>query len=199
MKKSILLFFLFISLSHSTIFAQSTSLNKKQPTLSIHFILNDFRTAEVIKNSSFGQVLLNDQWSNFSEMSPGLALAYHKGISSHVDFMASLGASYAKFTPKDRMTNTTERLLLEADANVNVKLLPDNYAVTPFVTAGVGASLYGVHYGAYIPFGLGLQVRLGDDAFILTGLQYRTGITQFTGNHLNYSIGFSAPIGTRGN
>jgi hypothetical protein len=140
------------------------------------------------------------KWSSFDEMFPGLSIAYYKGLSEHVDFMASLGGSFAKYELRNKtQTSRSEKILLEADANLNMKLLTDNYRITPYITAGVGASLYGVHYGAYIPLGLGLQIKLGDDAFIVSGFQYRTGITDFTANHLNYSIGFAAPLGSKGN
>jgi hypothetical protein len=128
-------------------------------------------------------------------MYPGLSISYFNGISDQVDFMASLGGSFAKYDFKSGQTNRAERLLLELDANVNVKLLPDNYKVTPYITAGVGTSVYGVHHGAYIPLGLGFQVRLGEGAFLFSNFQYRTGITEFTNNHFNYAIGFGAPLG----
>ncbi|HEX8330977.1 MAG TPA: hypothetical protein VF622_00075 [Segetibacter sp.] len=199
MKKTVVLVFLVFSISFCTSFAQSssTSINKKQPTLSVHFILNDYRTAQMIKNSSLSEVLIKDDISKFTEMSPGLSIAYFKGISDHVDFMATFGGSFAKYEFKNGRSERSEKLLLEVDANVNVKLLPDNYRVTPYVTAGVGTSLYGAHYGAYIPLGLGLQFRLGEDAFLFTNMQYRTGITEFTNNHFNYSIGFGAPLGAK--
>jgi hypothetical protein len=194
MKKTVVLVFLVFTLCFSTSFAQSNSTNKKQPTLSVNFILNDFRTAQRIQSTSLSEVFIKDDLSKFTEMSPGLSVAYFNGISEHVDFMATFGGSFAKYDFKNGRTSRSESILLELDANVNVKLLPDNYKVNPYFTAGVGTSLYGVHYGAYIPLGLGLQFRLGEDAFLFSNMQYRTGITEFAGNHLNFSFGFGAPL-----
>lgn len=196
MKKTVGLLFLLICLSYSKSFSQEKFPNKKQQTLSVHFMLNDFRTAQLIDKSSIGEVLNHDRISKFTDMSPGLSVTYYKGVSNHVDFMASLGGSYSRYDFKNGTSARSEKLLLEADANVNIKLLPDSYRVTPYLTAGVGASLYSVHYGAYIPLGLGIQFKLGEDAFIFSNMQYRTGITEFTANHLNYSLGFGAPIGS---
>jgi hypothetical protein len=197
MKKTIVLFLLFVSLTCTTAFSQTGSINPKQPTVSVHFTLNDYRTPQLIKNTSVSQVLRTDSWSSFKEMSPGLSVAYHKGLSDHVDFMASLGGAYVKYQLRNGKQVSSERILIEADVNLNMKLLPDNFPVNPYVTAGVGASLYGVHYGAYIPLGLGLQFKLGEDAFLFSNFQYRTGITEFTNNHMNLSVGFGAPIGSK--
>jgi len=194
MKKTVVLVILLIFLSNNT-YAQLKSINKKQRTLSIHFMLNDYRTAHLINNTSVGEVINDDNFSKFTEMSPGLSISYYKGISSHVDFMASIGGSYTKYDFKNNTSGRSDKLLIEADANLNYKLLPDSYRLTPYITTGVGASLYSVHYGAYIPLGLGLQVRLGEEAFLFSNLQYRVGISDFTANHLNYSIGFGAPLG----
>ena len=196
MKKAVFIVFLFVSLAVNSFAQTTTNTYKKQPTLSVQFMLNDYRTAQAINNTSLSQVLKNDQISNFTDMAPGLSVSYYKGISDHVDFMASLGGSSAKYEFKNGRQNRAAKILLEADANVNLKLLSDRYKVTPYITAGVGASLYGVHYGAYIPMGLGLQFRLGEDEFLFTNAQYRNGITDYANNHLNFAIGFGAPLGS---
>jgi hypothetical protein len=197
MKKTILLVFSLASFFAFPTFSQTSSTYKKQPTLSVNFLLNDYRTAQLIQERSVSEVLKHDTWSEIREMFPGLAITYHKGLSDHVDFSTTIGGSYVKYELKNGGSSRSERILLELDANVNVKLLSDKYVVTPYLTAGVGASLYGVHYGAFIPLGFGLQFRLGEDAFLFSNLQYRTGITDFANNHLNYSIGFGAPLGTK--
>jgi len=195
MKKISLLILLFISLSFHTAFAQSTgSINKKGSTLAVSFMLNDYRSATAINSSSLGQAVSNNKLSKLNEMAPGVSISYFKGLSDHFDFMASIGGSSSRYDFKNGGANRSAKFLLEADANINMKLLPDTYMVTPYFTAGLGASLYGVHYGAYIPLGLGIQFNLGEDAFLFTNLQYRTGITEFANNHLNYSLGFGAPL-----
>jgi hypothetical protein len=195
MKKISLLFLLIFTISFFTISAQSTnSLYKKNPSLSVNFMLNDYRSATAINNSSLSEALRTDKLSSFTDMSPGVSISYYKGLSDHFDFMSTIGGSSPKYDFKNGKTNRSAKLLLEADAAINMKLLPDNYKVTPYLTLGVGASLYGAHYGAYIPMGLGIQFKLGEDAFLFTNLQYRNGITEFANNHLNYSLGFGAPL-----
>jgi len=205
MKK--ILFVVYVSLVTSASFSQSTltsenkkifrTENKKKPLLSVNFMLNDFRTADRIKSSSVSSVFAHKGWSKISEMSPGLSINYMQGLTDHIDFMASLGGSFADFNFKNvenASTPSSNRFLLEADANAVFKLLTDKYIVNPYLSAGVGASLYNASYGAYIPFGFGIQFKLSEESFLFTNAQYRLGITDKSSNHFNYSIGFAAPL-----
>ncbi len=191
MKKTLFIFVIaFISFST---FAQESY--KKKPSLSINFMMNDFRTAERLKANTLDAVISNKKWAKFNEMAPGLSIQYMQGLTEHFDFVSSLGGSFADFNFKNQAgTNTTSTFLLELDANLIAKLLSDKYILSPFLSIGVGASNYKSSYGAYIPFGAGLQVKLSDESFIFTSGQYRVGITDKTANHFNYSIGFAAPL-----
>jgi OOP family OmpA-OmpF porin len=191
MKKILLL--VCASILMSTAFSQTTSY-KKQPSLGIHFIFNDFKTPQLIKANSLSSVINNKQFSKLKEMDPGFMITYGQGITDHVDFVASFGGSFVKYPLKNRPAETTERFLAELDANVNVKLLNDSYVVNPYLTAGAGVSYYKVHYGAYIPVGAGFQVRLSENDFIKLQAQYRIGITELASNHLNFSLGFTTAI-----
>lgn len=192
MKKTLLIFI--ILLLTGAIYGQVNSY-KKKPTLSINFILNDFATADLISNNSLSSVLKDKKWSKFNDMDPGLAISYFQGISENVDFMASMGASIVNYSFKNRPSLGSDNFLLETDANVVVKLLSDKYIVTPYLSVGAGVSMYKIYWGAYIPFGFGIQLKLAENTFLNTQLQYRTGITDLTNNHFNYSIGFGTPIG----
>lgn len=174
-------------------FSQTGSF-KKQPTLSVNFMMNDYRTAEQLKSATLGGVFNEGSWSSVSQMSPGLSVNYLQGLTDYIDFMATLSGSFVDYTMKNRSRTGSEKFLLEADANVNMKLLRDQYIVNPYLTAGVGLSKYSVHWGAYIPFGLGLQFKLSPESYLFTNFQYRTGITDNASNHFNYSIGFGAPL-----
>ena len=192
MKK--LLFLVVVTLFSVAGFSQPY-LYKKKPTLSVNFILNDFRTADMIRMNSLAGVFKNKQWSKVSQMGPGLAINYAQGITDYVDFTASMGASIVDYTFKNKPTTGADNFLLETDANIAIKLLSDKYLVTPYLSAGAGVSMYKVYWGAYIPFGFGLQFRLAENTFLNTQMQFRTGISENTNNHFNYSIGFGTPIG----
>src|ERR1700754_117086 len=48
----------------------------QNPTLGVHFLFHDFKTAIDIRNSSLSTVLKNKQFGKVKEMSPGLAINY---------------------------------------------------------------------------------------------------------------------------
>ncbi len=190
MKKILLIVLLFgITASYAQV-----SEYKKRPTLSINFIGNDFRSAQLIKQQSLSTVLRDKTFSSLSQLKYGLGIGYLQGVSSHIDFMSTLNASLLKYPFKNMPASTSDKVLLEADANVNIKLLTDRYTVVPYLTTGVGASMYSNTFGAYIPFGTGLQFNLGQESFLFTQAQYRVGITDGTNEHFVFSLGFGVPI-----
>jgi OmpA-OmpF porin, OOP family len=175
-------------------FSQNSD-NIRPRALGISFIMNDFGTAQKIRNGSLEQVLREKTWSKFRDMSPGLALTYFQGLKSHVDFAGTLVASYVNY-PVPNKTISSDNLLLEVDASINLKLLSDRYWVTPYLTAGIGGSRYKSYYGAILPLGGGFKVNFYDEAALFFGTQYRVGITkETTASHFLYSIGIAGVIG----
>ena len=180
------------------LFSQTLTSYKKTPTLSVNFFLKDMQTANLIDHTSLSSVLNNKQWTKTKDMSPGLALQYFEGLTDHIDFMGSLGGSFVKypFSYYSGVTSPTEsKFLLETSANLNFKLLTDNYFMVPYFTLGLGASMYnGAYFAAYVPTGLGLQLNLGEGTFVNTVFGYNAKISPLSTNHLTYSIGISSPL-----
>jgi len=195
MKKT-LLSFLTLGLM-VTSFGQSTDL-KKRPTLSINFFLKDFKTPAAISNNTLGLVLRDKSWTKMNDMSPGFSIQYFEGLSNHLDFMAGLGGSFLKYPFQSKsgiQSSTQDKFLLEADAGVNLKLLTDKYFMVPYISAGLGASMYaGTYFGAYIPVGTGLQFNLGEGNFVNLQWSYHLGISDLTNYNFQYSLGFSSPL-----
>ncbi len=178
--------------------AQTPTSYKKRSSLGIAFFLNDMFTAHRVSKTSLSNVLQNKQWTKTTDMTPGLSIQYFEGLDEHIDFMATLNGTYSKypFYPKSGVAPSTRtRFLMEADANVNLKLLTDKYTFVPYLTLGVGASMYGgTYFAAQGNTGLGLQVNLGNETFINTQLLYRPAISSLAVNHLAYSIGLASPL-----
>ncbi|AXY78168.1 OmpA family protein [Paraflavitalea soli] len=169
----------------------------QNPTLGVHFIFNDFKSAQAIRSTSLGAALRNKQFGKVKEMSPGLAINYIHGLSPSFDFTGTLAGSILDYSFKDGTTAGKDNLLLEVDASIRGKMFSNKYVVSPYFQVGVGASKYKGYYGAFIPAGLGLQVNLFDEAFLLINSQYRIGITDKASNHFFYSIGLAGAIGKR--
>ena len=181
--------------------AQTPVSYKKRPTLGVNFLLKDMKTAVLIDRTSLSNVLSNDLWTKIKDMSPGLSLTYYQGLTEHIDFMGNLGGSYTiypfSFNSGIAPPNDS-RFLLETDASANVKLLTDKHVIVPYLSFGIGASMYGgTYFAAYAPMGAGIQVNLGEGTFINTAFSYRAMVSALSINHLNYSIGFSSPLKER--
>ncbi|HEY0356681.1 MAG TPA: hypothetical protein VGC29_10775 [Flavisolibacter sp.] len=186
--------FIILSLLSLDSIAQSDNIRPK--SIGVSFILNDFLTANRIRNGSLEQVMREDRWAKFSEMAPGLAITYFKGLHRNVDFAGTLGASFANYPFPNKPAFDRESLLLEADASVNLKMFSDAYWFTPYLIAGIGASKFRNYYGAFIPLGGGIKVNFFDEASLFINTSYRIPVTAETANyHLMYSIGVSGIIG----
>ncbi|MES2880874.1 MAG: hypothetical protein V4676_01905, partial [Bacteroidota bacterium] len=133
---------------------------KKKPTFGFQFIMNDFQTAADLRSSGLSNVLKAEDWYKTKRMSPGLAVNYIQGLSNHVDFAATLSGSFLDYPVPTRLQNVDDRLLLEAAATANLKLVSDKYWFNPFLTLGIGASKYKGYFGAFIPAGVGIQIRV---------------------------------------
>lgn len=179
--------------------AQTTAPSyKKRPTLSVNFFLKDMKTADLIDHTSLSTVLSNSQWTKVRDMSPGLGLAYYEGLTEQIDFVATLGGSYVKYPFSyyaGVKPSSDNKFLLETSASLNFKLLSDKYFLVPYLSLGLGGSMYGgTYFAAYMPTGVGLQLNLGEGTFVHTMFGYNAKVSSLATNHLTYSIGIGSPL-----
>lgn len=170
-----------------------------RPTsVGVSFFFNDYATAQRIRTTSLSNVMANKQWAKFREMSPGLALTYFKGLTNQIDFAGTIAGSFSRVPIAGKEEISQERFLVEADASVNLKMFSDKYIFTPYLIAGVGASIYEGELGAFVPLGGGLKVNLFDEAAIFVTSQYRVPVSLETNAyHFMNSIGIAGVIGNR--
>lgn len=166
----------------------------KNPAIGIHFIENDFKGADYIRNNSLADAFKNKQFANPKNMKAGLSIDYLRGISNHFDFSATLNGSYLDYPLHNGTILGKGNLLLETDALLIAKMFTDRHWVSPFLLTGIGVSKYNSYYGIFIPAGVGLQVNFSNEAFLLTNAQYRVGATNKVNNHFYYSIGLAGNI-----
>jgi OmpA-OmpF porin, OOP family len=192
--KKILLVFLSISVIGNS-FGQNDY--KKRPALGVHFILNDFKTAASLRATSLSNVLQTKQWKQTKDMAAGLGLSYIQGLGNNIDFAGTVSGSFLDYPVPNKSLTGSNNLLLEGVATANLKLLTDKYWLSPFITAGIGGSKYKGYFAAIAPVGLGLQVNIYDEAFILINSQYRIPITENAAYHLYHSVGIAGNIGKK--
>jgi outer membrane protein OmpA-like peptidoglycan-associated protein len=95
------------------------------------------------------------------------------------------------------MFNYQTKALVEGDVSLNIKLLTDQHAVTPYISIGAGASKWGVYYSAYSPVGLGMRINVLDEAYVTLQSQYRFAISGNATQHIFYGIGIGSSIGKK--
>ncbi len=170
---------------------------KKLPSLGIHLFFNDFQTAAEMRSSGLGNVVRDKQWSRSRRMTPGLAISYMQGLSNKLDFAATISGSIGEYPVPNKLSTTQQKVILEAVATGNLKLLSDKYYINPFLTMGVGASKYKGYYAAFMPIGAGMQIKITNDIFLTANSQYRVAITENSAYHFYHSFGVVAPIKKR--
>ncbi len=192
MKKIILSVLTFGLLLNS--FAQENY--KKLPALGLHFLFNDFKTASELRTGGLANVIRNKNWLKSDRMNVGLGLSYMEGLSNNLDFVTTASGSFVDYPVPDK-ASTGIKFLLDVTAVANLKLLSDHYVVSPYLSLGAGVSKAGGYYGAFIPAGVGIQINLLDESFIMLNSQYRVPITENVAYHLYHSIGIAGNIKKR--
>jgi outer membrane protein OmpA-like peptidoglycan-associated protein len=180
-------------------FAQDSKKHVKPATLVVQFGMFDFATADAMRKSSIGSVIANEQWTKLKDMNAGLGFSFIKGLNNHIDysvngFFSSLSYPYRDNTPPSK----SNYLLTEIDASGHLKLLTDNYIVVPYLSAGIGGSIYEEgKIDAFMPLGAGLQFRLGPGTFAFSNFQYRVPVTARANYHFLYTLGVGTSIGKK--
>ena len=158
----------------------------------VSFNLYDFKTAELIRTTSLNAVIRDKQFGD--EMSSGIGLHYFKGLKKHIDFAASLNASYLSQNLPDN-PDPTDRYMFQLEGTAHFKLVTDKYWLQPYLIGGFGAQKYYIYYGAYMPLGLGLNVNFFDEGRLFINSTYRVPITTGTVNyHFMYAFGIAGRI-----
>ncbi|MBY0478863.1 MAG: OmpA family protein [Chitinophagaceae bacterium] len=171
---------------------------KKNPSFGIHFTGIDFKTAQDLRTKNIATVVREKQWRRAERLNPAITLSYSQGLSQHFDVMTRLSGAFLAYPSRNTTSvNLNDRFYLEADANINLKLLTDNYWVVPYLQAGVGLSKERTNWMAYLPIGAGLQVNLWDGGFLHINTGYRVPVSSRANYSLFHSIGVSIPVAER--
>lgn len=168
---------------------------KRPAYFGVSVLMNDFATPRNIRASSLSTVLNEKRVARLNEMAPGFGLHYFKGVTNHIDVAGSLHSSFATI---NRMRDAGDKFLLEADASANLKVLTERYRFTPYLIAGVGASLYDEKFDAIVPVGTGFKFNLMDEASVFVSGQYRIPVTNNRNDyHFVFNIGFAGLVGKK--
>lgn len=196
MKKAALTFFGLVFFASA--FAQNDQHYIRPSSLGFSFQFYDFVTPQRVRASSLSTVLREKQTATFKEMGPGIALSYFKGLRNKLDFAGTFALSSATYTLPNTMRDVPADLLLQADASVQFKMVPDKYFLIPYLSAGIGANKYGVYYGAFMPLGVGFRLNFFNEASLFVNARYGVPITEESvRGHLVYGFGIAGIVGAR--
>lgn len=184
MKKIIVM--LLVSVSSLTVIAQDTA-SIKPSSIAFKVGLFDFKKTPITDNAS--ETVIQG------------GLQFFKGITQHLDLMVNLDFAKLKYpfynSSKLNIAKNNE-MYTALDASVNYKLLTDENKLVPYLTAGLGvASIKNAYYTAYVPVGLGLQIKAKQGSFINILSTYRAEASALTKMHYNHSISYSLPLKLR--
>jgi outer membrane protein OmpA-like peptidoglycan-associated protein len=186
---------LLLAVNCLTVVSGQNSDLKKRPSFGFQFSFIDFQTASDLRSRGLSNVLVEKKWYKTERMNPALTLNYMQGISNHLDFMGRVTSSFLEY-PLRNSTNLSNgnKFYIEADANINLKLLPDNYWVVPYLQAGVGVAKERANWLAYMPLGVGIQINLFDETFIHLNSNYRLPVNSQANYSFLHSLGISVPL-----
>ena len=192
MKKLLMLLVTFLCISG--IIAQNTD-KKLMPSIGFQISFIDFKSANDFRTKSVSQILREKQYGKIARMNPAITLNYMQGINNNIDFMGRLTGSILTYPFRNTISlSSIEKVYVEADANVNIKLLSNNYLIVPYVQAGIGISTYSTTFMAQIPLGVGIQFNFADEVFVHLNSNYRVPVSQKANYSFMHSIGISVPI-----
>ena len=184
MKKIIII--LLVSVSSLTVIGQDTS-SIKPASIAFKIGLFNFKNTPSTENAS--QTVIQG------------GLQYFKGITEHLDLMVNLDFTklkYPFYTSSKLDIAKKNEMYTAFDASLNYKLLTDENKLVPYVSAGLGvASINNAYYTAYVPVGLGLQIKAKQGSFINILSTYRAEASALTKTHYNHSISYSLPLKLR--
>jgi OOP family OmpA-OmpF porin len=169
----------------------------QDPTLSVFFAFNDFKSAANVRSTSLSAAIRNNQFGKISEMSPGLGLNYIEGLHPHYDVSISLTGSFLDYPFENKPPLNKDNFLMEGDVSLRGKMFSNKSIISPYLQIGAGASFYAGYYAAYIPAGAGIQLSFFDEAYLLVNAQYRIPVTPLSSYHFYYSIGLAGKIGRK--
>lgn len=166
----------------------------KPATFGFGISLFDFTTASRIRQSSLSSVINNKQGAKLEDFAPGANFTYSKGLLPKVDFAATLSFASGSVILQNSPERTRKGGMVAADASIHLKLLTEDFAVVPYLSGGLGATVFKGFYGAMMPLGTGLRFRITEDASLNLQTQYRLAITETAGYHFMHGLTFQAKL-----
>ncbi len=165
----------------------------KRSLFGVHFNALDVKSPQDWRNNGGPKY-----FSKFKDLDLGFSLSYWKLITPLIDFSTKGTVLFHDYSGIDRGTYSSDfnQLGLEIEPSLNFKAFKDDALINPFLTAGLGAGLYGNKWGFYTPAGLGIQANFSNTTYLMLQAQYRFTLTKSVmKDNLFYSLGIAQKMG----
>lgn len=165
--------------------------SKKGTLLGLHYNMADYNAPIGIKDPSTGKT-----YSKMRDMDKGFSVSYWKGLKSKIDFSVKLSGMFGDYAARNSGQTQKTEIGIELEPSLNFRPFDDGALMNPFLTVGIGGGYYTDKFAGYVPAGLGLQVNLNNNTYIMLQGQYRWTLKKSVmGDNLFYSVGLAQNIG----
>jgi OmpA-OmpF porin, OOP family len=179
-------------------FAQNKQSYIRPSSFGFSFVLYDFVTPQRIQSSSLSTVLREKQTARFKEMGAGIGLSYFKGLRNKLDFASTITLASVNYRLPNSTRDVPSDLMLQGDASLQFKMVPDRYFLVPYLSAGVGANKFGSYFGAFMPLGVGFRLNFFNEASLFVNARYAVPVTDETvRGHFTYGFGIAGVVGEK--
>jgi OmpA-OmpF porin, OOP family len=190
-KLSVLFLLFFIGLV-ATAQMKNSSASKKPALVGIHFNALDITTPVTFKNAANTR-----SFTNITNMDYGFSVSYWKGLTNTIDFSGKAGILFHNYEGIDQAlpSNDKQPIGLEIEPSLNIRPYGDHALVAPFISAGIGGGYYSGKFGSYLPLGVGAQLNLYSNTYVILQSQYRFALTKSVlKDNLFYSLGIAQSL-----
>jgi OmpA-OmpF porin, OOP family len=131
------------------------------------------------------------------KVDPSFSVMYWNGLSNYIDLSVRYNGIFSSYH-KAIVENKSE-YLNELEASLHARPMTDNHFLSPFITAGIGAGIYGKKaIVPYVPLGVGLQLNMFNESYIFLQGNYRLSLNQDKlDNNTFFSLGFTESLSKR--
>lgn len=191
MKK--LLFALIALCFMMTGFAQKAT---KKSFIGISINAVDFSTAAKVQTGTMGSVLNDKKWGQFDNATKTIGVQYSSVLNNQVDVVSNLDLSITRtpFNPNVKV-RSDEGIYASIESGINYKMFEKASFINPYVTLGLGIRSYAFrNFTAYMPVGMGLQIKAGNESFFRLSTGYNAKMSNKAEPAFTYGLSYSFPL-----
>jgi OmpA-OmpF porin, OOP family len=166
----------------------------KDILIGLHFFYNDFKTAELIQQSSIGKVVQQKTWSKPLVMQSGFGLSALKYYNQKIAFYAAANASRMDYPNAAYQYQNKDKFLLDISVGTQISMFPKKTFINPYISGGITINSWGGKGGYLLPVGMGIQINLFKESFINANFQKQFAITKNATTHFYYNLGIATTV-----